>query len=475
MDSQKPKQSTAKQKTKDKLRDKPVTAESNGDQINASNHFKVAPVVIKGLSNTSKRDLDGVLREKIPGMKIDNIIFNQKTKLYTIQPIDIHSYQQLLDNFPKESFPNDKNVALYVPSSIRQVIESESVGFLKEVDLEYDEDELRQALQNQGIQVKQLVRLTRPVEGTSSRKPTTTVKVICKDKRNRDTLLRTGLRISFCIFRCEPAKPNETPVQCKRCNNFGHIMKYCKAEKEICARCGEQHPSTGCQSTITKCSNCNSNHEATSKQCPVFIERQKKMRRTIDEYTTPTKPIPPITSQADYPMLPTGTQKPCPYEHELFDKKYEKIVDQLKATNELVQNLTASVSQLMQMQHSILTALTQQQRMTSTTPFTFQPQQPLLTYRFPPPPPPNFSPDQLKRPNKQQKRDDAMQQQTCPKPYDCAALIGQTPNGNTRRTRTKQISFSSLSVAGFPADIARPLQETTQGLDSTMDLDLQNQ
>lgn len=473
MDHQRPSQTTAKQKAKDKQRNKPMQAETNDGGVHSTNLYKVAPVIVKGLSNTSRRALDGVLREKLPGVKIDNIIYNQKTKLYTIQPTDIHSHQQLLDNFPQDSFPNDKNPVLFVPSSIRQVIESESVCFLKDVDLEYNEDELRHALQSEGILIKQLVRITRPAEGTASRKFTTTVKVICKDKKNRDTLIRTGLRISFCIFRCEPAKPNDIPLQCKRCNSFGHIMKYCKAENEICARCGEHHPTMGCQSSTIKCSNCSSNHEATSKQCPIFIERQKKLKKTIDEYTTPIQQLPPIASQVDYPHLLYGSTKPCSCTQDLLSTKFDAIAEQLKATNELVHNLTATVVQLTQMQQTILTALAQQQQTgASMMPPPFQPP-PTLTYRFPPPPPPNSSPDQHKRPTKQQKRDETIQQQTNTKPFDCAASAGQTPNGRPRRTSRKPNSISSPSIAGSPADIVRIPQTIIPAPDTTMELDQQ--
>ena len=474
MDQRKPSQTTAKQKMKDKPRDKPLQAESNRATVHSINSFKVAPVIVKGLSNISRRALDGILREKLPGVKIDNIIYNQRVKLYTIQPTDIHSYQQLLDNFPKDSFPKDKNPSVYVPASIRQVVESESVCFLKNVDIDFDEDELRQALQNEGIMIKQIDRITRPGEGTTSRKPTTTVKVICKDKKNRDTLLRTGLRISFCLFKCEPAKPNDIPLQCKRCNCFGHVMKFCRAENESCARCGEQHPTVGCQSPTIKCSNCSSNHEATSKQCPIYVERQKKLKRTIDEYTTPTQTLPAIASQAEYPQLSSRSSKPCACAQNLLPTKFEDMAEQLKATNDLVRNLTNTVSQLMQMQQTILAAFAQQQQSAAAVmPYPFQPPPPTLTYRFPPPPPPHHSPDQPNRPNKQQKRDEATQQQINTKHYDRSLSVGQTPRRKPRQTVRKQNSISSPSIAGTPADIVRIPTTTTTVPDMTMELDQQ--
>lgn len=470
MEQSRPSQPTVKQKMKD--RGKIAQQETNGATTNAKSLYKVAPIIAKGLSNTTKRTLDEVLREKLPGVKIDNIIYNKTTKIFIIQPTDVQSYQQLLDKFPKEHFPNDKNPSVFVPSNIRQVIESESICFLKEVDIEYGENELRQALQNEGIQIKDLNRLTRTVEGTAIRKPTTTIKVICKDKKNRDTLIRTGLRISFCIFRSEPAKPNDIPVQCKRCSKFGHILKYCKTDNEVCARCSGQHATTECQSNTTKCSNCHSDHQATSKECPTYIEQQKKLKRTIEEFTTPIQVIAPFTSFNDYPQLSTETQKSRIGPQEILTTKLDTIADQLKATNELVQNLTTTISQLVQMQQAILTAMAQQ--LTTTTPtYSFQPPATIPTYCFPPPPPPSFSPDPNKRPAKQQKHDHTPQQRNNGKPYDCAALTGR-PKRKTQQ-KAKLVNETLLDHSSeSTTDKPRKTQTTITTADTTMEHDQQH-
>lgn len=474
MEDKRPSQTTAKEKTEDRLRSNTRQTVSNGDTAHYTKAFKVAPVIVKGLTNTSRRALDGVLREKLPGLKIDNIIFNQRTKIYTIQPTDIQSHQQLLDNFPKESFPNDKNPTLFVPTNIKQVIETESVCFMKDVDLDYDEEELKHALQNEGIHIKQLFRLTRPIEGTTVRRPMTTVKVICKDKKNRDTLLRTGLRISLCIFRCEPAKPNDIPLQCKKCNQFGHIIKYCKAEKEVCTRCGEQHPTSECHSTTINCSNCKNNHESTSKQCPVFIQRQEKLRRTINEYTTPIQPLPSITSEIEYPHMPSRTQKQCRCTQDLFYTKFDAIVDQMKTTNELVHNLMTTVAQLAQMQQGILTILANQQQNTTTAaPYPFQEPPPMPLFRFPPPPPSNYSPNQNKRPAKQQKCEKTPQQQNNDKSTECPSKGRKTPIRKNRQTNTKQNSSLSLIVTESPADNFRTQTMITSTPEASMELEQQ--
>lgn len=356
MDQKSPGPMITSQKTNSKHREKTKQTDAKGATYHSDKPYKVAPIIVKGLSNTSRKTLDSILRLKLPNLRIDNIIYNQNAKLYTIQPTDVHSYQELLNNFPKDSFPKDQTPSIYVPAAIRQVLESESVCFMKNVDLEFEEDELRQALGKEGIQTKHLERMTRPGDTAATRKPTMTIKIICSDKKNRDTLLRAGLRISYCLFRCEPARPNDTPLQCRKCNGFGHIAKYCRAASETCARCGAQHRTTECQAPNPKCSNCGSNHAATSRQCPSFIEQQAKLRRTIEEYSAPIQSTQASATKADYLRLPTPTPKRCQCDHEQADTKMDAIVEQIKATNALVHDLTTAVTQLMKMQKAMLAA-----------------------------------------------------------------------------------------------------------------------
>ena len=116
--------------------------------------------------------LDSILRQELPDLRIDNIC-NQSVKLDTIQPTDVLTYQQ-----PLNYFPNDKNPSIYIPATIQQSMKPKSVYFMKNVDVEFEEDELRQALDKDGIQIKEQEQMTRPGDTATSRKPTMTVKIV---------------------------------------------------------------------------------------------------------------------------------------------------------------------------------------------------------------------------------------------------------------------------------------------------------
>ena len=57
---------------------------------------------------------------------------------------------------------------------------------------------------------------------------------------------------------------------------------FCKGEKKVCGRCAQpDHQDTGC-TTKAKCSNCNGNHPAFSKDCPRWIT-EKEIQRVRTE------------------------------------------------------------------------------------------------------------------------------------------------------------------------------------------------
>ena len=65
------------------------------------------------------------------------------------------------------------------------------------------------------------------------------------------------------------------PLKCMKCQRFGHLKKWCRREEEICAKCGDAgHTSRSCQNE-TSCVNCNGDHSAMDRQCPVYILRSE--------------------------------------------------------------------------------------------------------------------------------------------------------------------------------------------------------
>ena len=69
------------------------------------------------------------------------------------------------------------------------------------------------------------------------------------------------------------------PVQCHRCQAFGHTRNYCRRQY-ICLKCAGKHATIECtkaRNTPGKCANCLGPHIASYKGCKVFKMEQSKL------------------------------------------------------------------------------------------------------------------------------------------------------------------------------------------------------
>lgn len=69
------------------------------------------------------------------------------------------------------------------------------------------------------------------------------------------------------------------PVQCHRCQSFGHSKNYCR-RPFICLKCAGPHPTTECKkdkNTPGLCANCGNQHIASYKGCPVYKTERAKL------------------------------------------------------------------------------------------------------------------------------------------------------------------------------------------------------
>lgn len=70
-------------------------------------------------------------------------------------------------------------------------------------------------------------------------------------------------------------------TQCSKCWKFGHSKTRCMINKVRCPKCGERHEN--CDKTYFKCVNCQGNHMALDKMCPVYA-REKRLRELMAEF-----------------------------------------------------------------------------------------------------------------------------------------------------------------------------------------------
>lgn len=152
-----------------------------------------------------------------------------------------------------------------------------SYGIVKDVDLEMS---LKELLDNltcpyEVISAKRLNRLDDKGKWSESK----TVR-LCFNSNKAPSFV--------CVYGCRfDVLRNEFPVtQCSRCWKFGHIRKYCKLNKNICPKCGENHDN--CETKDFKCLNCKGSHMALNKICPIF-KKEKEIRSIMSINNTTYK------------------------------------------------------------------------------------------------------------------------------------------------------------------------------------------
>ena len=65
-----------------------------------------------------------------------------------------------------------------------------------------------------------------------------------------------------------------SPLQCAKCQKYGHTLTRCSAGQHTCRKCSLNHPSWECQNDVTRCVNCQGEHKSGSMECPKRKEQE---------------------------------------------------------------------------------------------------------------------------------------------------------------------------------------------------------
>ena len=245
-----------------------------------------------------------MLKQHFSDVRIVDIQLNRAGN-FTLYAGDVSSFNRLLNELTSILVAKGQSAAkIYVPRSIQRIKDTETVAFVKRVDLELSVDRITEALKDVGLDVIDVIRLSSKDGNT----PMRTIKITFKDAPNRNTFVHTGLQVDSMHFIAEAASHNTKPVQCYICLQYNHVAKYCKTKQQVCARCGDNHRIELCTAAndTTKCCNCKGNHLATTNDCPKYKEQEKRMLNLINQYSSTSKPTPPapfLHNVNEYPSL----------------------------------------------------------------------------------------------------------------------------------------------------------------------------
>ncbi|KAL4127057.1 hypothetical protein QTP88_011255 [Uroleucon formosanum] len=180
--------------------------------------------------------------------------------------------------------------------------------------------------------------------------------------------------ICYTKIKIEAPHPKKNPVQCLRCQNYGHTRTYCHHTPR-CVKCGDIHLSSECQkdsNTPATCALCSGDHTASYKGCPKFKLLQKgrssiktnRPTETQDSSSTSIKTntihennFPPLcqpqwnTSQSttiqnlpnthSHPKKNQNLTEPC-----VNPKRYENNITKLQSTNGSLWRKTKNILKL---------------------------------------------------------------------------------------------------------------------------------
>lgn len=114
------------------------------------------------------------------------------------------------------------------------------------------------------------------------------------------------LLIGYLSVQVDKYIPN--PLRCFSCQKFGHGSASCK-NKPVCCTCGEDGHEPIC-TRPPKCCNCQGNHPASSKVCPVWI-KEKEIQRIR------------VTKKISYPQARKEVEGFCGYK---FQQSFASVV-----------------------------------------------------------------------------------------------------------------------------------------------------
>ena len=123
------------------------------------------------------------------------------------------------------------------------------------------------------------------------------------------------------------------PQQCFKCQNYGHVAKFCRQETDRCANCGQLgHIKSSCNNDVC-CYHCKEQHPSYSRSCKKYtcesaildlqmkgkIPRLEAMDKILAKYPeyerlyAQNSPDPPsVSSQDDPPPTPSDSMTPAP-------------------------------------------------------------------------------------------------------------------------------------------------------------------
>jgi hypothetical protein len=275
----------------------------------ANSTAKIIPVSIRPELESAILDDPAELAKFViaaaPGCDIDHIK-RGRGKTVLVYGKTEEEFNKLLK---KENWTSG-NITPWLPEShfINQAV------VVRGVETSISEIAIENALTNEGLKPVIVKRMNWGPES----KPSKSVKVIFRDKADKDALISRGLRLFMQKYKVDNFKTSPAITQCFRCQGFNHLASTCVNE-EACLRCGKDgHNHRSCtvsreDTENMRCKNCGDPHAANFPFCP------KRKEAAKSRPSSGSAPSHTLSGTNSYAQVAAKCQSPPPHaEQELL-------------------------------------------------------------------------------------------------------------------------------------------------------------
>jgi hypothetical protein len=113
------------------------------------------------------------------------------------------------------------------------------------------------------------------------------IKAECSSEEIMNSLINRGILVNYCRFKVEKYLSPIKPVQCFKCQKYGHYSSACEHNVSICVKCSGNHKLTEYKNTVIKCANCKLEHTSNYGGCKVYQQNLKekieKIKKKIEK------------------------------------------------------------------------------------------------------------------------------------------------------------------------------------------------
>ena len=116
------------------------------------------------------------------------------------------------------------------------------------------------------------------------------IRAECSNNEVMNEFIKKGIFLNYCKFKVDKYLTVIKPIQCFKCQKFGHYSSECGEGSSICVKCTGNHKVADCTSQKLKCANCSLEHTSSYGGCKIYqqnlkekVEKiKKKNERTIN-------------------------------------------------------------------------------------------------------------------------------------------------------------------------------------------------